>query len=157
MLCAGGLLVGTAPEASASCAAPPPVSPLVFTGTVVSTERDGLVAKVRTDDGRRVEVVGTPSTTGMTSVDRTFEVGARYEFHPLNETSPFQDNACTDTHVIAAPTTTAKATPDAARRQPASGDGPSGAGTVAAIGGTGAAIVLVAALVIWRRRNARSE
>jgi hypothetical protein len=37
-----------------------------------------------------------------TSVDRTYRAGAKYEFHPLNDTSPYQDNACTATHLIGA-------------------------------------------------------
>jgi hypothetical protein len=155
-LSAPGLFVGAAPEASASCAAPPSVSPWVFTGTVVSTERDGRVAAVQTDDGHRVEVVGTTSTStnGFTSVDRAYEVGARYEFHPANSTSPFQDNICTRTHVISP--ATAATTPGTANTRPAASDAPSGLGTTAAIAGTGAAIALIATLVVRRHRRAGS-
>jgi hypothetical protein len=35
-----------------------------------------------------------------TSVDRAFQVGGRYEFHPLNAAGPYRDNACTATHLI---------------------------------------------------------
>jgi hypothetical protein len=38
----------------------------------------------------------------MTSVDRTYEVGGRYEFHPLNDSDPYRDNDCTSTHRIPA-------------------------------------------------------
>ena len=91
------------------------MSPWVFTGTVVSTERDGRVAAVQTDGGHRVEVVGTTSTStnGLTSVYRDFEIGARYEFHPANSTSPFQDDTCTRTHLISPPP--AATTPGTAR------------------------------------------
>jgi hypothetical protein len=153
-LSAAGLFVGAAPEASASCATPSRVSPWVFTGTVVSTERDGRVAAVRTDDGHRVEVVGTASTSGFTSVDRAYEIGERYEFHPTNSTSPFQDNICTRTHLVSPPT--AVATPGTAHTRPAASDTPSGLGTTAGIAGTGAAIALVATLIVRRHRRAGS-
>jgi hypothetical protein len=35
-------------------------------------------------------------------VDRQYVVGARYEFHPLNGESLYQDNACTASWQIAA-------------------------------------------------------
>jgi len=156
VLSVAGLFVGAAPEASASCATPPLVSPWVFTGTVMSTERDGRVAAVRTDDGRRVEVVGTASTGGFTSVDRAYEIGARYEFHPANSTSPFQDNICTRTHLVSLPNTATNTatTPGTAHARPAAGDTPSGLGTTAAIAGTVAAIALIATLVVRRNRRA---
>jgi hypothetical protein len=67
---------------------------------------NGRVATVRTDDGRTVLVIGTPDPGAQaTSVDRTFAVGARYEFHPVNDAPPYQDNACTATHEIARGTT----------------------------------------------------
>ena len=60
-----------------------------------------------TDEGRTVTVNGGPSGTGTgtdtntaTSVDRTYRPGVRYEFHPLNAASPYQDNACTATRAI---------------------------------------------------------
>ena len=105
-LCLGGLLGGPALPASASCAPNAPMSPHVFTGTVISTEREGRVAHVQTDDGQYVVVVGTPSESGVSAVDRSYDVGVRYEFHPLNATSPFQDNICTRTHPITSPAPT---------------------------------------------------
>jgi hypothetical protein len=157
-LTAAGLFAGATAEASASCVASPPASPWAFTGTVVSTEHDGRVAAVRTDDGRRVEVVGTSSVSGFTSVDRDFEIGARYEFHPANSTSPYEDNICTRTHLISSPPTepTTETTLGIAHKRPAAGDTPSGLGTTAAIAGSGAAIALIAAFVVWRRRRAGS-
>lgn len=88
--------------AAASCVGPPSPLPYRFTGTVTSVQRDGLIAQVRTDNGRQVVVRGTPpdNETGVTSVDRHFAVGVRYEFHPLNNGSPFQDNACTATKAV---------------------------------------------------------
>jgi hypothetical protein len=155
-----GLFVGAVPDASASCATPAAASPWVFTGTVVSTERDGRVAAVRTDDGHRVDVVGTASTGGFTSVDRAYEIGARYEFHPTNSASPFQDNICTRTHLASPPTAapTATTTLGTAHTRPAASDTLSGLGTTTAIAGTVAAIALVATLGVRRhvRRHRRA-
>lgn len=96
------LVQGTA---QASCAREPEPSPHAFTGTVVSVEKGGRVATVRTEDGREVTVVGAGdlNSDAATSVDRRYAVGARYEFHPLNSTSPFQDNACTATRQLSGP------------------------------------------------------
>jgi len=127
---------------------------MAFTGTVVSTERDGRVAAVQTDGGHRVELVGTASTSGSTSTDRAYEIGARYEFHPTNSTNPFQDNICTRTHLLSPPT--AATTPGTAHTRPAASDTPSGLGTTAAIAGPGAAIALIATLVARRHRRAGS-
>jgi len=104
LLGAVAVLVWAAP-ASASCAGTPRSSPARFTGTVTAVGHNGRVATVRTNDGRTVQVVGTPDLAAQaTSVDRTFTIGARYEFHPTNDSPPYQDNACTATHQIAADT-----------------------------------------------------
>lgn len=88
--------------AEASCAMPPVESPHAFTGTVLEVEQDGRVATVELDDGREVVVNGSPEAgSTVTSVDRRFEPGARYVFHPLNATSPYEDNACTATRRLA--------------------------------------------------------
>ena len=91
--------------AQASCAAPALASPNAFVGTVNSVEKDGRVAQVVLDDGRRVTVHGSPELgdNTATSVDRRYAVGARYEFHPLNASSPYQDNACTATRQLSGP------------------------------------------------------
>lgn len=97
-----GLTLLGAPSARASCVAEPVVSPHAFTGTVLTTVREGRVAEVRTDDGRIVEVVGTPAAGpgAFTTVDRTYAPGTRYEFHPLDAASPYDDNACTATRPL---------------------------------------------------------
>ena len=88
-------------SAAGSCIETQQRSPYAFTGVVVSTSSRGRVATVKTDTGATVEVVGTPSTgSAATSVDRSYEVGGRYEFHPTNGSSPYQDNACTATHLL---------------------------------------------------------
>ena len=62
------------------------------------------MATVRTDSGATVEVIGTPGLrrdeSAGTSVDRSYEVGGRYEFHPVNTSSPFEDNYCTATRLL---------------------------------------------------------
>ncbi len=59
------------------------------------------MARVRTEDGADVTVLGTPDRRShITSVDRTYEVGARYEFHPINDTSPFEDTICSATRLL---------------------------------------------------------
>ena len=57
------------------------------------------IATVRTDDGRTVEVRGG-SSRSVSPVDRIYKPGGRYEFHPLDASSPFQDNACTATRLL---------------------------------------------------------
>jgi hypothetical protein len=101
-LIATAVSIATAGVAAASCAGPPAPSSHAFTGTALAVEHEGRVATVKTDDGRTVVVRGTPNESGFTSVDRTYTVGARYEFHPVNATNPFEDNACTATRMIAA-------------------------------------------------------
>jgi hypothetical protein len=99
-LFAVALVAGLGTPASASCAGPPAVSPYAFTGTVESTEAGGRIAQVVTDDGGTVEVRGASTPCVVTSADRYYSVGRRYEFHPLNATSPYEDNACTATHEV---------------------------------------------------------
>jgi len=129
--------------AAASCAAPPAVSAHSFTGVVVSVIDQGRTATVRTDAGRTVTVSGRGEASGaITSVDRTYSAGARYEFHPLNAADPYQDNACTATRQLAA-----ASQPGA----PAAGDaGGSAVGWL--IAGAVAAVVLAVAWFGVRRR-----
>ena len=93
--------------AYASCATEAMASPYAFIGTVISTEKDDRIATVITDSGRQVKVLGTPDTSwfskSYTSVDRRYAVAGRYEFHPINAESPYQDDRCTATHQLAGP------------------------------------------------------
>jgi hypothetical protein len=144
--------------AAASCVASPAASPHRFSGTVIRVEDAGRTATVRTDDGHTVTVHGGyASEPGVvTTVDRTYQIGVRYEFHPLNSASPYQDNACTATHPIAALTgggapasATDKATPAV---QIAHAQGHTwrwwlaGTGAIVAVAGVGG--------LWWRRRIA---
>jgi hypothetical protein len=94
-----GAAVAAAPPAYASCAHPPRPSEHAFVGQVIGTELDNRVATVRTAGGDAVQVVGTPSPedNSVTSVDRTYVVGATYQFHPLNGAAPYEDNVCSAT------------------------------------------------------------
>jgi len=142
LLGAVALLVPAGP-AAASCAGPPQTSPALFTGTVTAVASNGRVATVLTDDGRTVQVIGTPDPAAQaTSVDRQFTIGARYEFHPINNTPPYQDNACTATRQIGL--------------RPATGV----PGWVAPAGVVAAAILAIGVLAgwwlwRWRRRSVR--
>ncbi len=87
-------------QAVASCATSEGLrSQWSFEGVVTAVRSKERIATVRTDDGRTVEVRGGNSRA-VTSVDRTFEAGGRYEFHPVNTSSPFEDNACTATRLL---------------------------------------------------------
>lgn len=134
------VLVGPAQLASASCVENVPPSPNAFTGTVLATESGGRIAQVRTDDGRNVEVRGTPSPDAITSVDRTYVVGTRYEFHPINATDPFEDNICTKTRALA-PAATA----------PSSTTPTSSGGTAWLVAGGALALVAAGAGLLWTR------
>ncbi|HLL65380.1 MAG TPA: hypothetical protein VK453_06480 [Micromonosporaceae bacterium] len=100
VMLAGVLTVASASPALARCLPDPAPSPYAFTGTVVATRWDGRLARVRTDGGRVVIVRGGASRLSVTSVDRYYEVGQRYEFHPTNDRSPYLDNLCTATRPL---------------------------------------------------------
>lgn len=157
-LIAAGSITITAAPAAASCFTTPAVSPYAFVGMVLSVERQGRVAHVKTDDGRTVIVSGTPEgstepgQTVITSVDRTYTAGARYEFHPINDTSPYEDNACTATRLLAVGERSSGGV--APEGVPSSGTGV-GAGVPAAVA-SAAMLVLLAVGVVWiARRRAR--
>jgi hypothetical protein len=124
----------------ASCAVGPSQSPYWFTGTVVSTTNADRTATVRTDDGRIVIVRGTEADGPdmHTTVDRSYRVGLRYEFDPINASSPYQDNICSATHPVDASAIAVPAVGGSDRSQ-------SGSGRIAfwAMGG------LVVALGLW--------
>ncbi|MBW3638272.1 MAG: hypothetical protein KY451_00230 [Actinobacteria bacterium] len=98
-------LLGSAGVADASCVLPPTTSASTFTGIVLTAQNRDRIAQVRTDAGAEVMVLGTesPDANSASSVDRTFVPGARYEFHPANDASPFRDNACTATRQLTGP------------------------------------------------------
>jgi hypothetical protein len=88
-----------------------------------------------------------------TSVDRTYEVGAKYEFHPLNDTSPYRDNACTATHLIGA------SSPDPSGPAAAAGSGTaSGEPSTSLWVAISAATTLLTGTGLWllRRRTSKT-
>ncbi|MGH3717166.1 MAG: hypothetical protein ACRDT4_27445 [Micromonosporaceae bacterium] len=150
-LIAGGVIATSGSPALASCAHPPRQSEYAFTGTVTSVKDDGRLAHVRTDDGQAVVVNGAEEPGTMTSVDRTYQRGARYEFHPINDSSPYRDNACTATHRIGPAGAGAAApadadNPDDAQAVPAARTWPSGP---VLTGLAGAASLLLLGLGGW--------
>ncbi|MEX0789907.1 MAG: hypothetical protein WD178_03945 [Actinomycetota bacterium] len=105
-------LVAAFPAAArASCAIQLPLteslaaSSVAFTGTVVAVAGGDRIATVLVDEvwkggplPEQVEVRGGPGDPqSITSVDRSFARGDKYLFVPINQTPPFQDNACTAT------------------------------------------------------------
>jgi hypothetical protein len=134
--------------AQASCAGSPSPSAHRFTGVVVSTTLGGRRAEVRTDAGTTVEVRGTPvdADNAMTSVDRSYEVGGRYEFHPVNDASPYTDSACTATRLLSR-----AAAPSERGSPPRANDGDASY-LVAGL----AVIVAGAAVALRRRRSGRA-
>lgn len=115
LLCACALLGLHTPAALASCATDSPgPSPHAFVGTVVATSEGGRIAEVVQDDGVTVTVEGTEAagwlSDSYSSIDRRYALGGRYEFHPVNDESPFSDNACTATHQLSGPPLTSTAT-----------------------------------------------
>jgi hypothetical protein len=149
-----GFATGT--PANASCMPTPRVSDYRFTGTVTQVGDDGRTAAVRTDDGRTVTVHGSPADgpNVRTSVDRTYQVGVRYEFHPLNATSPYQDNACTATHPIEPAATGGQLQPSAGAIGVARPDASSSSGWgLPWWAATGLMAVLAAAVGIWLARR----
>ena len=150
-----GFATGT--PANASCMPTPRVSDYRFTGTVTQVGDDGRTATVRTDDGRTVTVHGSPADgrNVRTSVDRIYQVGVRYEFHPLNATSPYQDNACTATHPIGpAAATGGRPQPNGSAIGVARPDARSSGGwRLPWWGGVGLAVMLTAAVGIWLARR----
>jgi len=152
-LAVAAVLLAAAP-AQASCVQPPLASPHRFAGTVTAVSNAGRTATVRTDNGRTVTVVGSDADgpNAATSVDRAYQVGVRYEFHPINDTSPYRDNACTATHAIGAGSA-GTGEPAARGSDTASG----GSSTSLWLGISAAAFLLIGTgLWLLRRRTSRS-
>ena len=108
LLCAWTLgVLGAAPAAASCVTDSPDPSPYAFVGTVIATSRGDRVAEVITDEGATVTVQGTEETSwfsnAQSSADRRYALGGRYEFHPLNDDSPYSDNACTATRQVSGP------------------------------------------------------
>ncbi len=163
LLATAGLLgwwvVAAAPAASASCdVGPPEPSVHAFVGRVIATESADRVATVATTDGKTVQVVGTPvhitgDINSITTVDRRYVVGATYEFHPGNDSEPYEDNNCTATHRLHGEDIPASlresGTGAEVQLQPSSGNNLAAVGVIAGVAVAGAG---GAGLWLWRRR-----
>lgn len=127
-----------------------------FTGLVTATTNNGRVATVHTDAGLTVTVIGTPAEgSAATTVDRQYVVGTRYEFHPLNDASPYQDNVCTATREVAG----GSSSPSAGVSGHAAATGPDQPFRrlpIAAMTGAVAALLLAGLLFRARRAAARA-
>lgn len=101
-------MLGATPAAASCATDSPEPSPNAFLGSVVGTSEGRRVAEVVTDEGEMVTVQGTEDTTCFSdfysSVDRRYSLGGWYEFYPLNDDSPYSDNACTATRQVSGPT-----------------------------------------------------
>jgi hypothetical protein len=141
--------LASAGSAAASCATTPGVSAHPFTGTVLAVANSGRTATVLTDDRRTVTVNGSAadSPDAVTSVDRYFLIGTRYEFHPSNDADPYRDNLCSATHPIEPPTSTtsAAALPVSAPHQRR--------GLAVTVGGAGLTILVGVGATVWLGRR----
>lgn len=103
-------LLGTPPTALASCRQPPSMeeamksAEIVFVGTVTSTANSDTWATVAIeeiwkgpDQPASVLIKGGPGGNSATSVDRSFQAGARYLFFPSLDGATLADNSCTST------------------------------------------------------------
>lgn len=144
---------------------PPLRSEHSFVGVVVRTSANGRVAEVRQDDGRTVTVRGGETRdNAASSVDRYYDVGARYEFHPVNAEDPYEDNECTATRRLGGGVATLAAggsPPASPAVVPAAGSSPASPAVVSQSGSSGwllpgvAGLVLVAAGAAAVRRTSR--
>jgi hypothetical protein len=145
----------------ASCAQFPPLeqhiaqADVVFVGTVLSTADEQRTALVEVDEiwhgaelPQQVTVHGAMSSTGFSSIDRTFETGVRYLFATAFANGRLDDNSCTATQPW---------TDELARLRPTSAIGPTEAPAdevavlpiVAVLGGL--AVILAASVLAFRR------
>lgn len=160
--------------AGASCMGPPPgfsdqtvdASKVAFVGTVVRFGNgDSRWAIVRVDEvlkgkalANEVEVwgsIGRPQPNAFSSIDRTYVLGGTYRFAFEDDRSPFEDNSCSATEMIALVEVPEPAQPSSADRpQEQSSDIPwpaMGAGVAAILAG------LVALGLLDRRMNRGSN
>lgn len=164
---------------TASCAMAPPSTsdpssmqhlaasaPVVFVGTVLSSDHDGRLAHVRVDQvwngpdvPQTVEVRGGPGTllpNEHSDIDRTYAVGRRYLFVPTNASPPFEDDFCTATMPYTS--TVARYTPTTARplALPPDSRRPGAAYALAGLALIGS-VALGASVAIWAVHRTQSQ
>jgi hypothetical protein len=151
----GAVMLVLAAPAEASCVGNPQPSPYRFTGVVLGTELAQRIAYVATDDGRSVMVRGTESTAddAFTTVDRTYVTGHRYVFHPVNSTSPYDDNICTATLDLGPAPSQPEAVPTTAETELADGSDAALAPRAWLLTGAVVGVVLLSTGVVLVRRS----
>lgn len=145
---AAGLVLGVGPVA-ASCAPPAPIgealrtSDSIFVGTVAGLANEGRTATFAVgevwrgpDLPVRTVVNGALDDVGFTSVDRTWEPGARYLVFASVVAGKLTDNACSNTQIW---------TDDLAAKRPTDARPPSDAIEEGDAGLGGPLLVLIAA------------
>ena len=161
-------LLGMPATALASCREPPPIeeamksAEIVFVGTVTSTSNRDSWASVEIEEIWRgpdqpasVLVKGGPGGNSATSVDRTFQAGAKYLFFPLvnpdgeplaGQALALTDNSCTSTTVWSEDLLALR--PSDARPPLGATEGESGFDFGAIVAPLGVALVVAAALLV---------
>ncbi len=158
---AASLLLAAPGAVLADCMAPPPIAEavetaeIVFVGTVTGALEQGRRAVVEVDEVWRgpdqevtVVVLGGQGQ-GISSVDRTYEVGTKYIFFPYRDpdTSALVDNLCTNTTPWLDDYTELR--PADAREPIGEGaEGPGDGFDVAALLPAGAIVLIVAAVLL---------
>lgn len=151
---------------AASCAGFPPLeehlaqADVVFVGTVVSLADEQRTALVEVEEIWRgpelpaeVTVHGGFPGQGFSSVDRSFETGARYLFAPSFDEGRLEDNACTATQIwsdeLAALRPASVSTPEP---EPADEGSPGGIPAAALVIALAVALVAGVGVAAFRRR-----
>jgi hypothetical protein len=160
------LVVERAP-ASAECVTPAPLAErlreasVVFVGRVATTNNEGRTAVVRVEQvwkgapvSDRVTVNGGPEGKLRTSVDRTFERGARYLFVPERDGGHLRDSSCSATVEYSADV--AQLAPDTVTLPRRSSTGSSGLAIQAAIALAIVVTGVIVRVVVLRRRRRRA-
>jgi hypothetical protein len=147
-----GMLMSVVPVA-ASCAPPVPIdealrtSDSIFVGTVAGLANQGRTATFAVDEvwrgpdlPARAVVNGGPEGNGFTSVDRSWEAGAKYLVFASVDDGELTDNACSNTQIWA---------DDLAAHRPADARPPDDAtdGDATGVGGPLLALIAAAAVI----------
>ena len=144
-----GMVIGTMP-AAASCAPPIPIdqalrdSDSVFVGTVDGLANGGRTANFVVDEvwrgpdlPARTVVDGGPDGNAITSIDRTWEPGAKYLVFAAVANGKLTDNACSNTQIW---------TDDLAAHRPTDARSPDDATDTGGTGISGPLLTLLAAI-----------
>jgi hypothetical protein len=133
-------------------------APVAFVGRVESVSNRDRTARVRVEQvwkgapvSDRVTVSGGPEGTHRTSVDRSFETGARYLFMPERDGGDYRDNVCTGTIVYGGDV--AQYAPDSVTLPRRSASGSSGVAVQGAIAFALVVTGVIVSVLVSRRRR----